>query len=362
MEHIANTVNLKKRVVQVWFQNTRARERKGHYRAHQQLINKRCPFCRALFRAKSALESHLATKHPEEMAKGDINIDLIPDAVIEPPSGHILSSLPTSSAHGVSSTHPVPDISKLLPPGAASSMPNYMTFMSSAGGLNLPFPGPTAEMVGHSSFEDPFFKKYMSDLASSMAARQEPAVPPPHGHLPAPVAISAHTSLKPQAHQSPTNFCTTNRPVDAHKLRTTVQPPTPSDDAPLDLSKPVRLPASDASIDTSQRPSFSGSLDFSERPVELDYLRRLSSMDDSFSETQSEMADHEYMNDIGNSPPSPSRSSNGFNHSGNTPGSAGKRYRTQMSAVQVNKIVYFIQATVVLESIMKSGFSCQLNK
>ena len=83
LDAIASRVGLKKRVVQVWFQNTRARERKGQYRAHQQLIHKRCPFCKALFRAKSALEAHLTTKHPEDCAHGEINIDNIPDEPTE---------------------------------------------------------------------------------------------------------------------------------------------------------------------------------------------------------------------------------------------------------------------------------------
>ena len=44
------------------------------------MINKRCPFCPALFKVRSALESHLATKHADNYSKGEINIDTLPDA------------------------------------------------------------------------------------------------------------------------------------------------------------------------------------------------------------------------------------------------------------------------------------------
>lgn len=89
LENIAREVGLKKRVVQVWFQNTRARERKGQFRAHAQVINKRCPFCPALFKVKSALESHLTTKHA---ARGEVNIDALPDEEVSLESSPSLSS------------------------------------------------------------------------------------------------------------------------------------------------------------------------------------------------------------------------------------------------------------------------------
>lgn len=41
-----------------------------------QIINKKCPYCSAIFKVKSALESHLQTKHVDKQM---INIDSIPE-------------------------------------------------------------------------------------------------------------------------------------------------------------------------------------------------------------------------------------------------------------------------------------------
>jgi AT-binding transcription factor 1 len=41
-----------------------------------QIINKKCPYCSAIFKVKSALESHLQTKHPD---KTMVNVDSIPE-------------------------------------------------------------------------------------------------------------------------------------------------------------------------------------------------------------------------------------------------------------------------------------------
>jgi hypothetical protein len=66
LEDISSEVKLKKRVVQVWFQNTRARERKGNIKIDSNgsiIINKKCLHCSLIFKLKSTLENHLLTKH-----------------------------------------------------------------------------------------------------------------------------------------------------------------------------------------------------------------------------------------------------------------------------------------------------------
>lgn len=60
----------------MWYQNSRARERKGQFRQNLQLINKKCPYCGAIFKIKLALESHLQTRHSN---RPTITVDAIVD-------------------------------------------------------------------------------------------------------------------------------------------------------------------------------------------------------------------------------------------------------------------------------------------
>ena len=82
LEDISSSVKLKKRVVQVWFQNTRARERKGNIKLDlngSSLINKKCLHCSFTFKLKSTFENHLLTKHNDlYKTKDDIDFDLFP--------------------------------------------------------------------------------------------------------------------------------------------------------------------------------------------------------------------------------------------------------------------------------------------
>ncbi|MED6256695.1 hypothetical protein ATANTOWER_002806 [Ataeniobius toweri] len=83
LESIARDVGLTRRVVQVWFQNTRARERKGQFRSVGPgssftlgLNHLRCPFCRALFKVKSALDAHMRSRHWAEAERAGFNLSM----------------------------------------------------------------------------------------------------------------------------------------------------------------------------------------------------------------------------------------------------------------------------------------------
>ncbi|XP_038124731.1 zinc finger homeobox protein 4-like [Cyprinodon tularosa] len=83
LESIARDVGLTRRVVQVWFQNTRARERKGQFRSMGPgssftlgLNHLRCPFCRALFKVRSALDAHMRSRHWAEAERAGYNLSI----------------------------------------------------------------------------------------------------------------------------------------------------------------------------------------------------------------------------------------------------------------------------------------------
>ncbi|XP_054716559.1 zinc finger homeobox protein 3-like [Uloborus diversus] len=276
LENIAREVGLKKRVVQVWFQNTRARERKGQFRAHQQVIHKRCPFCRALFKARSALESHLATRHADQYTRGDINIDSLPD-------GEIDSNPETPSASNASE-----DVKNNLYPSFSSC--------TTTAGSTASFTTQNLESVQSSmkKYYEDSLKKYLDELSS---ANKE-------GNT-SPVADLSMKQPKPSEDK----------------------PPGQVGDTPLDLSKPVKV-----TID-GEKSSDGAPTNLSDKSSEDAMNRSYMSCDDARSETHSESTenmDFEDHMDIshGSNPTSPS--SSGHQGSGGS-----KRFRTQMSTIQL---------------------------
>jgi AT-binding transcription factor 1 len=90
------------------------------------VINKRCPFCPALFKVKSALETHLAAKH-SEYSKTEINIDDLPDEEIDSASSPLggetkvpisygANANSTNSTIGAAATSPTPSTGNLISP------------------------------------------------------------------------------------------------------------------------------------------------------------------------------------------------------------------------------------------------------
>ncbi|KAL3275717.1 hypothetical protein HHI36_020465 [Cryptolaemus montrouzieri] len=255
LENIAREVGLKKRVVQVWFQNTRARERKGQFRAHAQVINKRCPFCPALFKVKSALESHLSTKHADQCARGEINIDALPDEELSMESAPSISSGGNDAKFQQQNSNILPPIFSQLPP------PDMETLRK--------------------IYEDNV-KRYMGEL---------------------------------QSHNSSSNG-----------EKSEIKPVKEEGEIPLDLSKPVDLSRPmKVMLDHEKTFCDAGPLtDLSER----------SYCGDERSETMSENNDF-YDDESNPTSPASSTQSNSQRMSNSGQKYANKRYRTQMSSVQV---------------------------
>lgn len=141
LESIARDVGLTRRVVQVWFQNTRARERKGQFRSTGPgssfslgLNHLRCPFCRALFKVKSALDAHMRSRHWTEAEQAGYNLSIHNRSNVQ--SGQTMSSILDQPGPSISS--------KLIPsPGYIFSskdltMKPAMTSLSATTNLNDP--------------------------------------------------------------------------------------------------------------------------------------------------------------------------------------------------------------------------------
>lgn len=127
--------------LQVWFQNTRARERKGQFRSMGPgssfslgLNHLRCPFCRALFKVKSALDAHMRSRHWAEAERAGYNLSMSNgsngqtgmalSSIMDRPGPSIRSNLIPNQGYGIMNK----ELSMKLP----------MTSLSSTTDLNNP--------------------------------------------------------------------------------------------------------------------------------------------------------------------------------------------------------------------------------
>jgi AT-binding transcription factor 1 len=276
LETISREVGLKKRVVQVWFQNTRARERKGQFRAHAQVINKRCPFCPALFK---------------------VNIDALPDMTDEDSdtgmnlntsssphlgSSHSVQSGSTSAAGEANSAAAIQEaLTKRL-----SAVSNYQQSMASLSMLSsLYSQGFVAPLPGFEGKAEDALKRYATDYLAN--AGNNNATPTP---------AAATNEQRPSTGN-------------------------PTGELPLDLSRPLPLQQGLGQV----RPESAMQSD-----VGTDDNRSEHYMDYFDESNPSSPLPYSKMGGGGNQ-----SNSGNASMTGSASGGQNKRFRTQMSAVQV---------------------------
>ncbi|XP_053175213.1 zinc finger homeobox protein 3-like [Scomber japonicus] len=168
LEGIARDVGLTRRVVQVWFQNTRARERKGQFRSMGPgssftlgLNHLRCPFCRALFKVKSALDAHMRSRHWAEAERAGYNLSMSNGSNGQ--MGMVMSSFMDKPGPSIS-CNPIPNPGYIISNKDLAVKPT-VTSLSSTTDLNHP------EEDDDFDEED---EEYPCDEGSSMADQGSP--------------------------------------------------------------------------------------------------------------------------------------------------------------------------------------------
>lgn len=145
-----------------------------------QIINKKCPYCSAIFKVKSALESHLQAKHPEKQM---VNIDSIPEIGLNANESNFGMQMPDFAIPDFASLqhqHMSSDFWKQKPllPAHSSATPSQQLFvgqkrMNEFSGSDLSFTDSNNDEIGEEDFDlenfndDSNQEEFQASLASS---------------------------------------------------------------------------------------------------------------------------------------------------------------------------------------------------